>query len=248
MADNCNATPHSSRQREQEPPQHYKMDYMQHSNDEDEDVEVGPECPMNHKPPGSNSDTGQRHDPGLKFKQLGAPVLELRGREVIFAIAVFFLFSLCVGLVIVLATKPIIQIHESTSSAVKQDDGLCLTKGCMAKAVKIMDALNKTSDPCDNFYEYACTGWLTKATIPEEKDAYSIDNEIKERVDWQLHSLLTTLYPGSRRRHGPGSAYGKAAHLYEKCMDVGQIDRIGAKPIKTAIQRLGGWALIGKQM
>ena len=242
--DQCNAVAHSSKQINQQ----YKMEDVHHSNDNEEEQDVGPEYPMNNKSPGS-SDIGPLYDPGLKFKQTKAPVLELRGREVIFAIAVFFLFSMCVGLVIVLATKPIVPGSEPTkrSSHVKKaNDRMCLTKACMAKAVNIMEALNTTSDPCDNFYEYACTGWLSKTSLPADEEVYSIDNEIKERVDMELHALLTTPYTRSERSGGPISANWKAAHLYEKCMDVGQIDRQNAQPLLDAIKRIGGWALIGK--
>lgn len=36
------------------------------------------------------------------------------------------------------------------------ESSLCQTPGCIKAAVKVMDSLDESVDPCDNFYEFAC--------------------------------------------------------------------------------------------
>ena len=41
-----------------------------------------------------------------------------------------------------------------------------------AIAAEVQSTLDASADPCDNFYKYACGGWLTSTTRPPDKPRY----------------------------------------------------------------------------
>ncbi|KAK5604180.1 hypothetical protein CRENBAI_021874 [Crenichthys baileyi] len=66
---------------------------------------------------------------------------------------------------------------------------------------RLIENMDATVDPCDNFYQYACGGWLKKNIIPETSSRYStfdilrddlevILKEDEEQLFWVFGSLI----------------------------------------------------------
>jgi hypothetical protein len=52
-------------------------------------------------------------------------------------------------------------------------------------------ALDKSVDPCTDFYEYACGGWMKATPIPEDQPAWMRSfNVIQERNEKMLRDVL----------------------------------------------------------
>ena len=49
-------------------------------------------------------------------------------------------------------------------------------------AGKLLQNIDTEIDPCDNFFEFACGGWLKRTVIPEDRSSYSSFTVLREEV------------------------------------------------------------------
>lgn len=49
-----------------------------------------------------------------------------------------------------------------------------------------MNLIDETINPCDDFYRFACGGWIHRTAIPDEAGHISIFEQSRERLDIQL--------------------------------------------------------------
>ncbi|KAE8603572.1 hypothetical protein XENTR_v10014375 [Xenopus tropicalis] len=82
-------------------------------------------------------------------------------------------------------------------------------------------------------------GWLRRHGIPEDKLIYGTIAAIGEQNEEKLEHLL--LQP-VRRKH-KGSAERKVKEFFKSCLNMRDIDRLGARPMLQVIEDCGGWDL-----
>ncbi|XP_015217241.1 endothelin-converting enzyme-like 1 [Lepisosteus oculatus] len=118
----------------------------------------------------------------------------------------------------------------------------CEHKKTLLKASRFISGnIDPTIDPCSDFYSFACGGWLRRHGIPEDKLSYGIITAIGEHNEEKLRRLL--LQPA--KRPGRDSAERKVKAFYRSCVDLAEIDRLGAQPMIEVIESCGGWDLAG---
>ncbi|XP_077428382.1 endothelin-converting enzyme 1 [Vanacampus margaritifer] len=118
--------------------------------------------------------------------------------------------------------------------------GVCLTEPCVNVASVVMSALDRSVDPCHDFYNYACGGWMNNNHLPEGKSRWGSFSTLWERNMLVMKQLLenTTI-------KGLSQAEEKAQRYYQACMNEAKIEELGAKPLQELITQMGGWALTG---
>lgn len=53
-------------------------------------------------------------------------------------------------------------------------------------AAAILSKINKSVDPCENFYRFACDGWIYNNPIPEDMSNYGVYPWLRHNVDLKL--------------------------------------------------------------
>uniref|UniRef100_A0A671Y3Q0 Endothelin converting enzyme like 1 n=1 Tax=Sparus aurata TaxID=8175 RepID=A0A671Y3Q0_SPAAU len=158
-------------------------------------------------------------------------------REICLLSALVFAAGMCVILGSMLALK-YISLDAQQDPQCRQD---CQRKRSLLRAARFVQAnIDPTIQPCQDFYSFACGGWLRRHGIPEDKLSYGIITAIGEHNEEKLQRLL--LEP--IRRRGPNSAERKVKEFYRSCVNIQEIDKLGSDPMTEVIDSCGGWDLV----
>ncbi|XP_061688739.1 endothelin-converting enzyme 1 [Syngnathoides biaculeatus] len=118
--------------------------------------------------------------------------------------------------------------------------GICLTEPCIAVASAVMGALDRSVDPCHDFYDYACGGWVKSNPLPEGKSRWGPFSTL-----WEHNMLVMKQLLENTTMKDLSQAEEKAQRYYRACMNESKIEELGAKPLQELITQMGGWALTG---
>ncbi|XP_054650622.1 endothelin-converting enzyme-like 1 isoform X1 [Dunckerocampus dactyliophorus] len=159
-------------------------------------------------------------------------------REICLLSALVFAAGMCVILASMVALK-YISLEAQQDPQCRQD---CQRRRSLLRAARFVQAnIDPTIQPCQDFYSFACGGWLRRHAIPEDKLSYGIITAIGEHNEEKLHRIL--LEPIRRRE--PNSAERKVKEFYKSCVNIQEIDKLGSDPMTEVIDSCGGWDLVG---
>ncbi len=107
------------------------------------------------------------------------------------------------------------------------------------KMLKALDPnlMDKSVDPCENFYQYSCGGWLKQNSIPKDESSYGRPNEIIDRNQEVLKAILEKAAAGGAER---SSNEQKIGDYYAACMNVEVVNNAGLKPLQPLLERIAG--------
>ena len=95
-------------------------------------------------------------------------------------------------------------------------------------------ALDRTVDPCVNFYQFSCGNWLKNNPIPPDQPAWGRFNELAEHNRAILHDILEDAAKEDKRT---GNVQ-KIGDYYASCMDEGAINKKGIAVLKPEFDRI----------
>uniref|UniRef100_A0A671W5Z9 Membrane metalloendopeptidase like 1 n=1 Tax=Sparus aurata TaxID=8175 RepID=A0A671W5Z9_SPAAU len=107
-------------------------------------------------------------------------------------------------------------------------NSVCTTADCVTAAARLLQNMDQSVKPCDNFYQYACGGWLERHVIPETSSRHSVFDILRDKLEIVLKGVLETENGEDR------AAIRKAKILYSSCMNE-------SKPLLRLIDSIGDW-------
>ena len=103
------------------------------------------------------------------------------------------------------------------------------------KAGIVLDDLDRTARPGDDFYQFACGGWMKNNPLPAAYSRFGsfdrLAQDNNERINSILKELLTNQYT-------KGSVEQKLSDFYKLAMDSVRRNRDGVKPILPLIKEI----------
>jgi putative endopeptidase len=98
-----------------------------------------------------------------------------------------------------------------------------------------IETIDKTIDPCVDFYEYACGNWIKNSEIPPDQSQWVSFSELHERNLDIERGILEKASAGGASRNAIDQRIGD---LYGSCMDEKAADAKGIAPLKPEFDRI----------
>ena len=98
-----------------------------------------------------------------------------------------------------------------------------------------LSSVDKSVDPCVNFYKYACSGWMAKNPIPPDQAIWGRFSGLQERNRDVLHAILEYAAKPDPKR---SPVMQKIGDFYASCMDEQKANAEGAKPLRPELDRI----------
>ncbi|HEX8795842.1 MAG TPA: M13 family metallopeptidase [Polyangiaceae bacterium] len=97
-------------------------------------------------------------------------------------------------------------------------------------------ALDRSVQPCDDFYQFACGGWMKATPIPEDESRWVRSFSV---IDLENQKALRGYLERDAAGDTRGDAYGKQlGDFWAACMDEDGIEKRGAADLKPELARI----------
>ena len=102
-------------------------------------------------------------------------------------------------------------------------------------ASSVESTLNPEVDPCEDFYQYACGGWLENTEMPGDRSRMT---RAFSEIDDRNKDLLKTILDDAASGVSDDPAWKKVGTFYSACLDEDAIDARGLEPVKPMLEKV----------
>ncbi len=98
-------------------------------------------------------------------------------------------------------------------------------------------SMDKSVDPCVDFYTYSCGGWIKNNPIPSDQAAWDVYGKLTNENRQFLWGILEEAAKPSPNRSAVDQKIGD---FFQSCMDESAINKLGAKPLDSDLALING--------
>ncbi|XP_050431997.1 neprilysin-1-like isoform X2 [Adelges cooleyi] len=102
------------------------------------------------------------------------------------------------------------------------NNAVCMTKSCLKSSVNLIECMNDTIDPCEDFYEFAC------GSFEENHPSFTASNENSwDTILTQKASAIVKRFLEEENKENEPEAIHKTRKFYQSCLDAvtGKMDK-----------------------
>ncbi len=99
--------------------------------------------------------------------------------------------------------------------------------------------MDTSTDPCVDFYQYSCGGWMKKNPIPADQPGWSVYAKLAQDNERFLWGILSDL---ASKSQGRNANQQKIGDYFAACMNESAVEKLGAAPIKPYLEQINGLA------
>ncbi len=122
-------------------------------------------------------------------------------------------------------------IHLTASGPV--DLGSAPTKIPVKPVAFDVNAIDKSANPCDNFFQYACGNWNKNNPIPSDRAAWGRFAELAEYNNYLLYKDLVAAADAPK-----SPLQKKYGDYFAACMNTDLLDKLGDKPLQPDLHAI----------
>src|SRR2546422_303567 len=98
------------------------------------------------------------------------------------------------------------------------------------QSVLDVTSMDRSVDPCTDFYTYSCGGWMKKNPIPPDQSSWSAYGKLQDENTARLRDILESAATPSPQRNATDQKIGD---YYAACMDEKAVEAAGIKPLQS---------------
>jgi endothelin-converting enzyme/putative endopeptidase len=100
-----------------------------------------------------------------------------------------------------------------------------------------VSAMDRSVDPCVDFYQYSCGGWQKNNPIPPDRARWDVYAKLANDNQQYLWGILAGL---AKNTDGRNEAQQKIGDYFAACMDEAAIEKRGIAPLQPAFDLING--------
>ncbi|MGO9830278.1 MAG: M13 family metallopeptidase [Myxococcaceae bacterium] len=100
-----------------------------------------------------------------------------------------------------------------------------------------VSAMDRSADPCVDFYAFTCGGWQRSNPIPADQAGWSVYAKLQTDTQRYLWGLLAD---ASKPQPGRDAVTQQVGDFFAACMDEAAVEKLGRAPLAADLETLAG--------